>query len=326
MHGSDSRTGVAAWAAVGLAFAGASSALLALAIALPPAGQARTGPPRFAVGSRVLRLVDQSRRRRLPGGRTDPRTLVTYVRYPAVGSPTVPARWGAPAARKAGPFPVIVFGHGFTATPALYSSLLTAWAAAGYVVAAPVFPLENAKAPGGPDERDIVNQPQDMLFVIGRLLAVNRSHGSPLLGLIEPREIALAGHSDGGESALVAAFDPVLHLAAVRAAVILSGARTPYGLTHFPAASPALLAMQGTADLVNPPAVTDAFFAIAPRPKFLLELLGAGHLTPYTEQPDLGIVERLSIAFLDRYLKHGSSTGILTAANAPGSALLRAYP
>jgi fermentation-respiration switch protein FrsA (DUF1100 family) len=326
MHRAHRSIGVAAQAAVGLVLAGAPSALLALALALPAAAQARTGPARFAVGIRVLRLVDESRRIRLPGGRTEPRTLVTYVRYPAFGSPAGPARWGAPAAVQAGPFPLIVFGHGFTATPALYSSLLTAWAAAGYVVAAPVFPLENANAPGGPNERDIVNQPQDTLFLIARLLTSNRAHGSPLPGLLDPGEIALAGHSDGGETALVAAFDPVLHLAAVRAAVILSGARTPYGLTRFPAASPALLATQGTADPVNPPAVTDAFFAIAPRPKFLLELPGAGHLTPYTEQPDLGIVERVSIAFLDRYLKHGPPRGIVAAADAPGLALLRAYP
>jgi fermentation-respiration switch protein FrsA (DUF1100 family) len=316
MRSLDRRTSVAAVAA----------GLLALGLALTPAGHARPASPRFAVGIRVLRLVDDSRRIKLPGGRTEPRTLVTYVRYPALGSPAAPQRWGAPAARQAGPFPLIVFGHGFTATPALYASLLNAWAAAGYVVAAPVFPLENANAPGGPDERDIVNQPQDMLFLIGRLLAADRARRSPLHGLIEPREVALAGHSDGAETALVAAFDPTLHLPAVRAAVILSGARTPSGLTRFPAASPALLATQGTADPINPPAVTDAFFAIAPRPKYLLELVGGGHLTPYTEQPDLGIVERVTIAFLDRYLKHGPQHGILAAADAPGLARLRAAP
>ena len=68
-----------------------------------------------------------------------------------------------------GPFPLIVFGHGFAVTPAPYAALLRAWARAGYVVAAPVFPLGNANAPGGPNERDLVNQPRDMSFVITRI-------------------------------------------------------------------------------------------------------------------------------------------------------------
>jgi len=90
----------------------------------------------------------------------------------------------------------------------------------------------------------------------------------------------------------------------VRAAVILSGAKLP-GITpfRFPGRSPPLLATQGTADTTNRPYYTDQFFALTPRPKFLLRLLGTGHLSPYTtHQPQLGIVERASIAFLQRYL------------------------
>ncbi len=76
-----------------------------------------------------------------------------------------------------GGFPQIVFGHGFAVTPATYYLLLRAWARAGYVVAAPVFPKENAQAPGGPDESDLVNQPRDMSFVITCMLvaAVGRA-------------------------------------------------------------------------------------------------------------------------------------------------------
>ena len=49
---------------------------------------------------------------------------------------------------------------------------------------------------------------------------------------------------------------------------------------------------------------TYAFFGLAPGPKYLLKLLGAGHLPPYTyQQPELSIVERVTIAFMDSYLK-----------------------
>src|SRR6202035_5291617 len=93
------------------------------------------------------------------------------VRYPALGAPAATDIAGAPPARAEGPFPLIVFGHGFAVTPATYSRLLQSWTRAGFVVAAPVFPLGNARAPGGPNEADLVNQPADMSFVISHMLA-----------------------------------------------------------------------------------------------------------------------------------------------------------
>jgi fermentation-respiration switch protein FrsA (DUF1100 family) len=72
----------------------------------------------------------------------------------------------------------------------------------------------------------------------------------------------------------------------------------------FARGAPPLLAIQGTADTVNEPRFTYAFFGAARHPKYLLRLLGAGHLPPYTrEQPQRAIVERVSTAFLDGYLK-----------------------
>lgn len=107
---------------------------------------------------RVLHLVDMSRTIRLPDGKRVPRAVTTSLWYP-------------PPADGHGPWPLVVFGHGFATTPFLYRRLLRAWAEAGYLVAAPRFPLGNADAPGGSDENDIVNQPRDMSFVSSRLLA-----------------------------------------------------------------------------------------------------------------------------------------------------------
>jgi dienelactone hydrolase len=253
----------------------------------------------------VLTLVEPGRRIRLPHGGTRPRTLVTYVRYPAVGSVSGGEHRNAPADRSGGPYPLIVFGHGFRLTPDPYSRLLSAWARAGYVVAAPVFPLENAHAPGGPNEADIVNQPHDVSFVISRLLVATATRGDPLAGLVDRRRIAVAGHSDGAETALAVAYDRYFRDRRVGAAVILSGARLPGRGLRFPRPSPALLAVQGSADTTNLPRATDAFYRLARRPKYLLILLGAGHLPPYTQEgPQLRVVERVSRAFLERYLEH----------------------
>jgi dienelactone hydrolase len=268
----------------------------------PPASSL---PSSYPVGLRVLRFVDTSRTLKRPNGTSEPRTLYTEVRYPALGSPDRTDLPSAPAARTDGPFPLVVFGHGFNVTPALYAGLLQSWARAGYVVAAPVFPLENTDAPGGPDESDLVNQPADMRFVISRMLAASAGSG-PLAGLIDPKRIAVAGQSDGGDTALAVAYDPTFRDRRVSAAVILSGAEIPgAGGFTFPPDGPPLLATQGTADTVNPPSATNVFFDAARRPKYLLNLIGAEHLPPYSDQqPQLEIVERVTISFLDGYLEH----------------------
>ncbi len=268
-----------------------------------------------AVSTRVVTFIDASRRVKYARQRAIPRPLVTVIRYPT---------------QSAGPLPLIVFGHGFAVTPAAYYRLLTAWAQAGYVVAAPVFPLANAHAPGGPDEADIVNQPADMSFVISSMLALGAQQGSFLAGRISPTRIGISGQSDGGETALAIAYDRYYRDARVRAAAILSGAELPNSAAvYFPTPSPPLLASQGTADTINHPHFTYDFFRAAHRPKYLLRLLGAGHLPPYTtEQPQLSIVERVTIAFFDRYLKDARAGQARMAAsgNVRGLAALTAAP
>jgi hypothetical protein len=86
-------------------------------------------------------------------------------------------------------------------------------------------------------------------------------------------------------------------------------------------------AVSGTADTTNSAGTTTAFFGRARRPKFLLWLLGASQLPPYTDrQPQLGIVERATIAFLDHYLKGRPLSALGEAAQRPGLTRLTADP
>jgi fermentation-respiration switch protein FrsA (DUF1100 family) len=155
-----------------------------------------------------------------------------------------------------------------------------------------------------------------MSFVITRLLAASGSPENPLHGLVDRTRIAVAGQSDGAETAFATAYERPWHDRRVRAAVILSGAelgRQAPLVSH----APPLLAVQGTADRINPPVYTyDLFHAVA-RPKFLLLLRRAGHLGPYTVAgPRLGAVEQVSIAFLNHYLRAGP-LGAISGAAAP---------
>lgn len=325
--------GVATLALVGVGWQCAlmAEAPLALAVQRGP-GSARAAPgmrtshpPRqkhrrhgpFAVGLRILRLVDRSRTIAVAGGRREPRTLVTYVRYPAPGRRGAQDLRGAPPERAGGPYPLVVFAHGYAITPGAYTRMLRAWASAGYIVAAPTFPLTNARARGGPRRGDIYNEPRDMSFVITQLLAKGALHHGTLSAMIARGRVAVAGHSDGGAVALATAYARRSRDRRVGAAVVLSGAAFgPFDGFARPARRLLpLLAVQGTRDTVNGPGNTYAYYAQAPRPKYLLRLLGAQHLPPYTyEQPQLRTVERVTIAFLDRYLKRGTGAARRLAA------------
>jgi dienelactone hydrolase len=265
----------------------------------PPKPPPPKPTPPFAFRVRSFHFVDRSRGR----------TIVTEVRLPP---------------RRAGPFPLVVFGHGFALEPSDYSRLLDAWARAGYVVAAPVFPFENANAPGGPNENDLVNQPADVSFVISRLLAKSASGTGPLSGLVSPRRVAAGGHSDGGATAVAVGYESGFRDRRLRAVVTFAGAGLAGGAPQTSGA-PALLAVQGTADQVHPAQLTYDFFASAGRPKYLLRLIGADHESPYTQQSQLRVVKRVTIEFLDRYLK-GSSKRVRTPAGSGGAVELIARP
>jgi dienelactone hydrolase len=253
-----------------------------------------TPRPRISIGETVLTFLDRSRTM-VVFGHPVARSVETVIRYP-VGLK--------------GRFPLIVFGHGYNVTPAPYSDLLDAWTRAGYVVAAPIFPLENANAPGRPNESDLPNQPADMDLVISSLQHPATAEVANVARKIDLSQIAVSGQSDGGDTALAAAYDSSVRDPAIdlKAAVILSGAEDPFARPFaMPAQGPPLLAIQGTDDTINPPSQTYAFFIRAAPPKYLVKLVGAGHLPPYTAPgPELTTVEHVTVAFLDEYLKSGS--------------------
>jgi fermentation-respiration switch protein FrsA (DUF1100 family) len=161
-------------------------------------------------------------------------------------------------------------------------------------------------------------------------LAYSSAPSGPLAGLIDPAEIAVSGQSDGGDTALAVAYNSYFRDPRVRAAIVLAGAEIP-GLSGyaFTRGAAPLLAVQGTADTVNPPYLTETFFQAAQRPKYLLTLPGAEHLPPYSEQqPQLRVVERVSTAFLDAYLKRKGETSqrLEALGNVATTALLHAEP
>jgi len=102
-----------------------------------------------------------------------------------------------------GPYPLVVFSHGFGANGPAYGFFIRQWTEAGYVVAAPTFPPTHAGTAGGPDVSDYNQQPADVSFVITKLLKKNAKPTSAIHGVIErdrrQRPLPRRGHHPGGD-------------------------------------------------------------------------------------------------------------------------------
>lgn len=242
---------------------------------------AQPGP--WLAGVRTLELSDPSRSRTIPvdvwypvetGGQAN-----TYVLDSPLGelaSIDSPARRDAPPA-SGGPWPVVVFSHGFGGIR-FQSFFLTEWLAThGYVVIAPDHP-GNTLADTfllGNDEavaQSAIDRPLDVVFSADALLA-----GLEGLALdVDPAHMAVSGHSFGGWTALeVARTDPRFGVVFPLAPGFKAGA-TP----DFVATLDRPLAIFGGSldDTCEFATDQQAPYDLAQTPKHLVKVLGAGHL------------------------------------------------
>jgi dienelactone hydrolase len=264
----------------------------ALAVGLVPgvAGATAKAASETAFTSWKETFVDSSRP--TAAGVTSPaaptRTLVTTIYRP----------------RGRGPFPLIVFGHGSSGHPDKFTELLGSWAAAGFVVAAPAFPLTNSSvAPFGQNLGDVVNQPADMSFVLTQVLREARTKGSRLYRAVDRRHIGAAGLSLGGATTYDAVFDDCCRDDRFTAAIVLDGIRLG-GSLHLDGHVPLLIAHSDT-DPAIPYSSAQAAFAAATAPVWFVTFHGASHATQWENDPTPydAIGERLTIDFWDATLR-----------------------
>jgi len=183
-----------------------------------------------------------------------------------------------------------------------YGDLLRSWASAGYVVAAVNFPRSDCRTGAAATESDLVNQPGDVSYAITALL--RRGVSRLLGGRINPREIAVAGQSDGGDTVAAVAANSCCTDRRVRAVAVLSGAEWPAMPGAFFARPPVpMLYTQGSSDTVNLPGCSVAMYRADPAERFYLDLIGADHTGPYWGTNTYErIVARVTLAFFNRYV------------------------
>jgi fermentation-respiration switch protein FrsA (DUF1100 family) len=248
------------------------------------------------------------------------RMLVIDIRYPRA-----PRSGGLGLAR--GPFPLIMFAPGFMQCDGPYADLLDYWAAAGYAVAAVNFPRTSCRVGAAAYEPDLVNQPGDMSYALGRLLALSAQPHGLLSGLLSSRRIAAAGQSDGGDTVAALAASTCCADRRLAVVAVLSGAEwPPMPGRYFPGGAPPMLFVQGSADTVNPPWTSVQMYTADRAPaRYYLDLLGATHTVPYWgTNPVERIVARVTLAFFDRYMlgQPGALAAMTRNGNVRGAAAL----
>lgn len=300
-----------------------------------PAGTASTNssttttttlPPSFHVGIVTVVFTDESRPTlsyapdQAPVVIAHKRVISTEIRYPTLATGSGPELRRAPPASGYGPFPVVLFAHGYAVMPDTYQQLLDAWVQAGYVVVAPIFPVSNyyswkAQGEGGAPEADIGNQPQDVAFVLEQLRA---GRGGPLGKLMDLHRVALAGQSDGATTVGGLEFFTFyrgtlekMGITPKAVALLSAGVFTSGGTYNDPPSPPALLEVHSDSDTCSPTWQASTLYnAVAPGTPahYFLTLHGAEHIAPFMNtEPWASIVRSVTTTFFE--LELGSPLG-----------------
>ena len=225
--------------------------------------------------------------------------------------------WTAPDERG-----VVVFSHGFGGAPEAYQRLLSAWAAHGFTVIAPLH-VDSQQHPDRSANGQVALTTRLEDLALTRAVAEREHRGKPLV---------VAGHSFGSLMSLIAGGattilgpqgDP-----AVKGVIALSSpGPIPVVVTPetYRTLTAPLLVVTGDQDIV--PGYADDWrdhrlpFDTAPEgDKTLIVIAGGGHQTPATaEGEQFDLLVRATEDFLDAYaLGDAEAKGRLDALSAPG--------
>jgi dienelactone hydrolase len=264
-----------------------------------PATVTDSRPFTYTVSHEVF--VDTTRATAKPG---DPaydskRTLPTDVYVPNASTPR----------------PLILFSHGYHGTPSKFSQLLGAWARAGYIVAAPQFPLTSDRGAPYDQVGDYLNQPGDISFLITQLLS------GPLRPQIDASRIGAAGLSLGGATTYGLVEASCCRDARIRAAAVFDAVRLPFAEPLGKNSVPLLISHIDT-DIAAPYSTAEEGFADAVPPKWFLTFHGGIHPEAYEDAPSPHdfTATQTSIDYFDLTLldDSGAQTRLMQDGNNPG--------
>lgn len=180
------------------------------------------------------------------------RPTVANGDFPGTPERRLAATIWQPVDRYSGPYPLLVYSHGFSSSRREGAYLAEQLASLGYVVIAPEFPLTNLSAPGGPRVQDVVNQPGDVSFLIDRLLALGKTSGHRLESQVDGARVGAVGLSLGGLTTTLVSFHPEWRDPRIKAAVSIAGPSFLFTADFYRHHSLPFLMLAGDIDAVVP--------------------------------------------------------------------------
>jgi predicted dienelactone hydrolase len=237
--------------------------------------------------------------------------------------PPLLVRIWAPEPAGAADRPLIVLAHGLAGEPDKFDELSTAWAEAGYVVAAPRFP--HSSATGGAKVDGFTDQPALVISVIDQLAL------DPALRLDADR-VGVAGLSLGGSTIYALTTDPCCMDPRIRGAAIFDGLRPgPFGDDPLVANTVPVMLIHCDRDPVLPydTQAVEGFARMA-APAWLVTMPCVEHSQPFEDSPSDfdALVEDVTLDLWASVLGDDPDAAgrIATDVGADGRATLRTKP
>ena len=217
-----------------------------------------------------LRLVDDSRltqaNKEFSGAET--RVLEASYWYPVNDQGEVPE----------GKHPLVVYSHGFSSSRESGKHLGKYLASNGYIVIATDFPLTNVNAPGGPEVKDVVNQPGDVSFLIDSVIAWSQDGDHVLYGHLDANRIGVTGISLGGMTTTLVSYHPTNRDPRVKAAASIAGPSSSFSETFYENADIPFLMLAADLDALVPYEVHALPILARVRRSSLVTITGGTHL------------------------------------------------
>ena len=222
----------------------------------------RAGP--FSVGQTELVFIDVTRATSENNGiaAAPDRILPTTLWYPQDAE---------------GSHPLIIHSHGFVSSRTDLAYLAEQLASYGYVVAAADFPLTSGATEGGANANDVINQPEDISFLIDSIISL-ADGDKPFPGNIDGNRIGLTGYSLGGFTTSLATYHPRLHDDRIAAAVSIAGLSAVLTNKFYQTRTVPFLMIAGTADALVDHASNAAIIPERISNGELLTIAGGSHL------------------------------------------------
>ncbi len=235
------------------------------------------------------------------------------------------------------PVPLLVMAHGFDSLPEWFEGVAWTVAAAGFVVAAPAFPMTNHNSSGVllNKLKDAGQQPGDVSFLITQLLTASAAPGDALSGQIATGDVAVLGESLGGATVIAltrkeCCRDPRVRASLPFASPAADALALLFGGDSIAEGPPTLVA-HGTADTTLQYSGSQVLYEQMNPPKVFLGITGANHADAIyaTSLPLTAlqtVSERAIVGFLNAIFRgqHAAFDDTLGALAAEGNEVQRA--